>query len=67
MTALELRLALKRLRLRQGAFAQLLGVHRVTVGRWVNSELEVPRYVAAYLELAERCAVVGVWDLNEVA
>jgi DNA-binding transcriptional regulator YiaG len=57
MTASELRAALQRLRLRQGAFAALLGVHRVTVGRWANSELEVPGYVAAYLALAERCGV----------
>jgi hypothetical protein len=54
MTALEVRLALKRLRLRQWQFAALLGVHRVTVGRWVTGEAEVPKYVSAYLELAER-------------
>jgi DNA-binding transcriptional regulator YiaG len=67
MTALELRAALKRLRLRQGAFAALLGVHRVTVARWTSGEREVPHYAAAYLELAERCDFVGVWDLRAVA
>ena len=67
MTALELRLALERLRLQQGEFAERLGKHRVTVSRWMTGDLEVPQYVAAYLELADRCDVVGVWDLSEVA
>jgi DNA-binding transcriptional regulator YiaG len=54
MSATELRSTLVRLRLRQGALAETLGVHRVTVGRWASGEAEVPRYAIAYLELLER-------------
>ena len=54
MTATEFRATLARLKLRQSAFALELGVHRVTVARWISGELAVPRYAVAWLELAER-------------
>jgi DNA-binding transcriptional regulator YiaG len=54
MTATEFRAALARFSLRQSAFALELGVHRVTVARWISGELAVPRYAVAWLELAER-------------
>jgi DNA-binding transcriptional regulator YiaG len=53
MTAPELRAILTRLRLRQGALAEILGVHRMTVGRWMSGRAEVPRYAAAYLDLLQ--------------
>ena len=67
MTAPELCAALKRLRLRQGELAVILGVHRMTVAHWMTGDAKVPRYASAYLGLAERCAQVGVWYLSEVA
>jgi DNA-binding transcriptional regulator YiaG len=54
MTAAEFRATLARLRLRQSAFALELGVHRVTVARWISGELAVPRYAVAWLELYQR-------------
>jgi DNA-binding transcriptional regulator YiaG len=66
MTGSELRAALQRLGLRHGTFAQLLGVHRVTVGRWLSglcSEREVPRYASAYIELAERSSIPSASDI----
>ena len=56
MTAIELRAALKRLNLKQGHLAVTLGVHWVTVSRWCRGEMEVPRYVVAYLELLDQVA-----------
>lgn len=56
MTGAELRATLARLRLRQIAFARELGVHRVTVAKWVSGELAVPRYAEAWLELASELA-----------
>jgi DNA-binding transcriptional regulator YdaS (Cro superfamily) len=52
MTYREFRAALGQLRLSQVAFAATLGVHPVTVARWAGGALAVPRYAAAYLELA---------------
>jgi DNA-binding transcriptional regulator YiaG len=54
MTANEFRAALARLRLRQTAFAETLGVHRVSVNRWANGKETIPRYAIAWLELQEQ-------------
>ena len=54
MTAAELRTALARLQLRQVALAAALGVHRVTVARWVAGKVAVPHHVAAWLALYAR-------------
>jgi len=56
MTPTELRAALARLRLRQVALAHELGVHRVTVARWVGGKVVVPRHVVAWLALYEQSA-----------
>jgi hypothetical protein len=56
MTPTELRATLAQLRLRQVALARELGVHRVTVARWVAGKVEVPRHVAAWLALYARSA-----------
>jgi DNA-binding transcriptional regulator YiaG len=56
MTAIELRAALKRFGVKQGEVAVTLGVHWVTVSRWCRGEMEVPRYVVAYLELLDQVA-----------
>jgi DNA-binding transcriptional regulator YiaG len=54
MTGSEFRAILRQLRLPQVVLASELGVHRVTVARWISGELAVPRYAVAWLELAER-------------
>lgn len=51
MTSDALRQALASLGLTQAAFAHHLGVHRLTVHRWVTGELMVPRYVELVLNL----------------
>ena len=54
MTPAELRATLTRLQLRQVALARELGVHRVTVARWVAGKVAVPRHVEAWLALYAR-------------
>jgi DNA-binding transcriptional regulator YiaG len=53
VTAGELRATLVRLRLRQGTLAEALGIHRVTVARWMSGKADVPRYAIAYLDLLQ--------------
>lgn len=51
MTSAEFRAALAELGLSQAQLSRTLGVHPMTVMRWANGHLVVPRYVAAYLAL----------------
>lgn len=47
---------LRALNLRQVEFAEWLGVHRVSMSRWVTGAAPAPRYVIAYLDAIERIA-----------
>ena len=51
MEALEFRIMLRQLGVRQRHLAERLGISANTVNRWANGGLVVPRYVVAYLEL----------------
>ena len=53
MTGPEFRRALKALGMRQGAFAERLGVGPITVSRWATGVYPVPRY-AEYILMLER-------------
>ena len=54
MTAEEFRTTLNTLGLRQIELADLLGVHRSAVGKWVRGRLPVPRYVELLIDVVER-------------
>lgn len=51
MTGDELRAALHRLGYTQAAFAERLGVHRLTVLHWLDGTYPVPRWVGVITEL----------------
>jgi len=51
MTADELRAALDRLGYTQAAFAERIGVHRLTVLHWLDGTFKVPRWVSVIIEL----------------
>ena len=53
---LRLEAHLQRLGWSQNELGRRLGVSGVSIGRWMNGKVRVPRYVWAYCELAERFA-----------
>jgi len=56
MTPDELRAALDRLGYTQAAFAERIGVHRLTVLHWLDGTYKVPRWVGVIIELLEERA-----------